>query len=87
MKNFNPNSFNYEDWESHHVGCAHIGNHSITDIEIYKINGQLWFMTHDDPDFVTNYEDTKRDLFGGDENWKNYDGQTLDEQLKAQGLL
>lgn len=89
METFDPSSFNHEDWESNHVGSVHIGNHAIYDFEIYSINGELWFMCHEDPERVQTYQEVKRDMFtdvdGSD--LLNYDGETLDQQLSNQGLV
>lgn len=83
MKNFNPESFNHEDWESHHVGSCMMGNHAIYDFEIYKINGKLLFMCHDDPENLMTYHEIK-EWFGDS---KSYDDETIDEQLRRQGLI
>jgi hypothetical protein len=89
MITFDQSNFNHENFESSHTGHVHIGNHSTYDFEVYSIDGQLWFMCHDDPEFVQSYDEVKRDMFtdnnGGD--LINYDGKTLDQQLQDQGLV
>ena len=87
---FDPSNFNHEDFESNHVGCVHIGNHAIYDFEVYSINGQLWFMCHEDPECVQTYSEVKQDMFtdlNDGSDLLNYDGKTLDQQLQDQGLV
>ena len=82
---FNPNNFNPEQFEDYHVGSVHIGNHCIYDFEVFKLNGQLWFLCHDDFDQLTSYDDVK--AFFKEKGDLNYDGETLEEQLKNQGCI
>lgn len=88
MSTFDPANFNYQDFENDHVAHVHIGNHCIYDFEVYRINGKLWFMCHDDPEVVQTYDQVKREMFtdldGSD--LLNYDGETLDQQLNSQGI-
>ena len=82
---FDPNNFDYTQYEAYHVGSVHIGNHCIYDFEVYKLNGQLWFLCHDDFDQLTTYRAVKKFFkFKGD---INYDGETLEDQLKRCGAI
>ena len=83
--NFDPDNFDHTQFEDYHVGCVHIGNHCIFDFEVYKLNGELWFLCHDDFDQLTSYADVK-DFFKSKGDL-NYDGETLQQQLKRCGCI
>ena len=89
MQEFDPENFDSESFKSSHVGSVHVGNSSIYDFEVYRIDGELWFMCHEDPEIVQSYEEVKAEMFtdpdGSDK--LNSDDQTLDEQLQSQGLV
>lgn len=81
---FNPNSFDMNNYQQYHVGSVHIGDHCIYDFEVYKLNGQLWFLCHDDFDQLTSYSQVKKFFkMKGD---VNYDGKSLAQQLIDCGL-
>lgn len=71
--------FNHDDHEDDHVGCVETGVHCIYDFEVYKINGKLWFLDHDDPEELSSYEEIKE--------FFNERGDDLDAQLKQHNII
>ena len=73
--------FDYTQHEDNHVGFIEFGAHSISEVEIYDVNGELFFVDHDDPESPMSYEECKRFFI-------DHDARTeWDEQMKEQGLL
>lgn len=74
-------SFDYTKHEDDHVGFIEFGNHSITEVEIYKVNGVLLFMDHDEPEEPMTYDECRQYFYDHDA------GTEWEEQMSEQGLL
>jgi hypothetical protein len=67
--------FDYTQHTDKHIGFIEFGQHSISEIEVYLINGSMYFMDHDEPEVAMTYAEC-REFF-----YKHDAGPEWEEQI------